>query len=66
MAGQKPDLWDQFRRQMPVVARWAFFDHAADAPIPEPTRQAILRWADESAEEGGMAWPRWNRRRWSR
>src|SRR5688500_16462938 len=62
MATPKPGPWDTFRRQMPVVARWAFFDHAADAPIPEPTRQAILRWANESVEEGGMAWPRWNRR----
>ncbi|MEX2140918.1 MAG: aminotransferase class V-fold PLP-dependent enzyme [Pirellulales bacterium] len=62
MATPKSDPWDTFRRQMPVVGRWAFFDHAADAPIPEPTRQAILRWADEAATEGGMAWPRWNRR----
>jgi selenocysteine lyase/cysteine desulfurase len=54
--------WDEFRRQMPVVRRWAFFDHAADAPLPEPTRQAIITWVNEAAEEGGMAWPRWNRR----
>jgi cysteine desulfurase / selenocysteine lyase len=56
------DIWAEFRRQMPVVRRWAFFDHAADAPLPEPTRQAILAWVNEAAEEGGMAWPRWNRR----
>jgi selenocysteine lyase/cysteine desulfurase len=54
--------WTAFRRQMPVTNRWAFFDHAADAPIPEPARQAVLTWANEAAEEGGMAWPRWNRR----
>jgi selenocysteine lyase/cysteine desulfurase len=62
MAFPKPDPWTEFRRQMPVVGRWAFFDHAADAPIPEPTRRAIIQWVNESAEEGGMAWPRWNRR----
>jgi selenocysteine lyase/cysteine desulfurase len=47
---------------MPVVGKWAFFDHAADAPLPEPTRQAILRWVNEAALDGGMAWPGWNRR----
>jgi selenocysteine lyase/cysteine desulfurase len=54
--------WDEFRRQMPVVQKWAFFDHAADAPLPEPARHAILSWLNEATEEGGMAWPRWNRR----
>jgi selenocysteine lyase/cysteine desulfurase len=47
---------------MPVVRRWAFFDHAADAPLPDATRQAIVHWVNEASEEGGMAWPRWNRR----
>jgi selenocysteine lyase/cysteine desulfurase len=56
------NFWDDFRSQMPVTRKWAFFDHAADAPIPEPSRQAILTWLNESAEEGGMAWPRWNHR----
>jgi selenocysteine lyase/cysteine desulfurase len=54
--------WEDFRRQMPIVRKWAFFDHAADAPLPEPSRQAIQTWVNEAAEEGGMAWPRWNRR----
>ena len=57
-----PDPWINFRNQMPVVNRWAFFDHAADAPLPEPTRQAILTWLNEATDEGGMAWPRWNHR----
>jgi len=56
------DRWNEFRSQMPVVRRWAFFDHAADAPLPEPTRTAILAWVNEAAEEGGMAWPGWNHR----
>jgi cysteine desulfurase / selenocysteine lyase len=56
------DIWADFRHQMPVVRKWAFFDHAADAPLPEPTRQAILQWVNEATDEGGMAWPGWHRR----
>ncbi len=56
------DRWTQLRRQMPVVDRWAFFNHAATSPIPEQSRQAIIAYADEAAREGGMAWGRWNQR----
>ena len=30
--------WGQFRRQMPVAGRWAYFDHAAVAPLSGPAR----------------------------
>lgn len=56
------DAWTEFRELMPVTRRWAFFDHAADAPLPQPTREAILDWLNEATHDGGMAWPRWNRR----
>jgi selenocysteine lyase/cysteine desulfurase len=51
--------WDQMRRQMPVAANWAYMDHAAVAPLPAPAREAIVRWSDESAAQGDVAWPRW-------
>lgn len=51
-----------FRAQMPVAARWAYFDHAAVAPLPGPTRDALIAWAQEAASEGDMVWPRWSRR----
>ena len=28
------EKWVEFRRQMPVTGRWAYFDHAAVAPLP--------------------------------
>jgi selenocysteine lyase/cysteine desulfurase len=52
----------QFREQMPIVRKWAYFDHAAVAPLPEPSRQAIHQWLTEAVEEGDTAWPRWARR----
>ena len=50
----------EFRRQMPVCRRWAYFDHAAVAPLPQPTREIIQRWADEACQEGDTRWPQWS------
>ncbi|MDZ4819568.1 MAG: aminotransferase class V-fold PLP-dependent enzyme [Planctomycetota bacterium] len=47
---------------MPVATRVAFFDHAAVAPLSEPARLAVRRWADEATENGNADWPRWDRR----
>jgi selenocysteine lyase/cysteine desulfurase len=54
--------WDEFRRQMPVAEKWAYFDHAAVAPLPQPSRDAIARWVDQAATEGDTVWPSWSRR----
>ncbi len=54
--------WERFRAQMPVANRWAYFDHAAVAPLPAPTQQAIVRWAEQAAAEGDTVWPQWSRR----
>jgi selenocysteine lyase/cysteine desulfurase len=57
---QTPDRrWEDFRRQMPAADEWAYFDHAAVAPIPKPAANAIVHWADEAANFGGAIWPRW-------
>jgi selenocysteine lyase/cysteine desulfurase len=44
---------------MPVVDHWAYFDHAAVAPISRPAHEAIARWSAESVENGGMIWAEW-------
>src|SRR5262245_50601779 len=49
----------RFRAAMPVVRRWVYLDHAAVAPLPEPTRLAIRHWLDQAAEEGDPVWPQW-------
>jgi selenocysteine lyase/cysteine desulfurase len=54
--------WQQFRSQMPVAARWAYFDHAAVAPLPAASQRAITAWVRETAEQGDTCWPTWNRR----
>ncbi len=55
--------WEDFRRQMPVTEHWAYFDHAAVAPLPGPTRLAIRRWLDEASEQGDTIWGDWSKRR---
>ncbi len=50
-----------FRENMPVTKKWAYFDHAAVAPLPGSSRQAILHWLDQATEEGDTCWPQWNR-----
>ncbi len=44
---------------MPVADEWAYFDHAAVAPIPNPAAEAMVRWTREAAEFGGALWLKW-------
>jgi len=56
-----PADWSEFRRLMPVARRWAYLDHAAVSPLPEPTKQAVISWAEASAADGVTVWPAWAR-----
>jgi len=58
----RDDWHERFRRQMPVTERFAYFNHAAVAPLPAPTEQAIVRWVEQAALEGDTAWSGWSRR----
>jgi selenocysteine lyase/cysteine desulfurase len=46
--------WTDLRRQCPVTARWAYFDHAAVAPLTERARQTLVEWAADLAENGDV------------
>ena len=43
--------WTSLREQFPVTRRWAYFDHAAVAPIA-PAQQALAEWAADLADNG--------------
>ncbi len=58
MSAQPPPL-ARFREEMPVTKKWAYLDHAAVAPMPKPTREAIRQLIDEVAAEGDTIWPMW-------
>jgi selenocysteine lyase/cysteine desulfurase len=44
---------------MPIAQTWAYLDHAAVSPLPEPTRRALVEWADEAARSGDTVCPAW-------
>lgn len=44
---------------MPIAQRLVYFDHAAVAPLPAPTRDAIQTWLTQATEQGDVAWHQW-------
>jgi selenocysteine lyase/cysteine desulfurase len=54
--------WTKFREHFPVTRRWAYFDHAAVAPLSAPARTALVEWAYDATANGVAAWPVWQRR----
>jgi len=53
------DAWVELRRMMPCAQHWAYFDHAAVAPISAPAQAALVEWAKDLAENGCADWPQW-------
>lgn len=52
--------WDALRRaEFPVTENWAYFDHAAVAPLPRRSGDAMRAWIDEQEAHGVVHWPRW-------
>ena len=51
--------WEDFRRRMPVVAKWAYFDHAGVCPLPQATADIMAEFARDSAANGVADWVRW-------
>src|SRR4051794_21096175 len=52
--------WDALRAaEFPVTERWAYFDHAAVAPLPRRSGEALRAWADQQERHGVVYWPDW-------
>ena len=50
--------WDEVRQtQFPVVQNWAFFDHAAVAPLPRRSGEVLREWIDRQQHQGVVGWP---------
>jgi selenocysteine lyase/cysteine desulfurase len=54
--------WTVLREQFPVTKRWAFFDHAAVAPLCAPAQRAIVEWSADVAENAIVNLRAWNAR----
>ena len=49
----------KLRAVMPAVKRFAYFDHAAMSPLPQPTADAFQKWLKEAVEIGNPVWGEW-------
>jgi selenocysteine lyase/cysteine desulfurase len=54
--------WQLFRERFPTTRAWAFMDHAAVAPLPQPCVDAIKEYADDLAVNGVVSFRRWEKR----
>ena len=57
-SSHEPD-WGALRDLMPVAQKWAYFDHAAVAPLSAPAQEAINQWSQQATTEGDTVWPGW-------
>src|SRR5258707_8061047 len=46
--------WNALRDEFSVTRRWAFFDHAAVAPLSGRAQKAMVAWADDLAANGDV------------
>lgn len=55
--------WDELRRtEFPVTQNWAYFDHAAVAPLPRRSADALRTWVEDQERNGVANWPVWELR----
>lgn len=51
--------WETLRAEFPITQHWAFFDHAAVAPLSKPAQEALHEWAKDITENGDVHHGRW-------
>ena len=64
MPSNKPQIEStrtRLREQMPITNKWAYFDHAAVAPISGPAQNTLQAWIEQAACEGDTVWLDWAR-----
>lgn len=55
--------WDALREaEFPVTKRWAYFDHAAVAPLPRRSGDMLRSWAADQETNGVVNWLDWERK----
>lgn len=52
--------WAWWRSRMPVAETYAYFDHAAVAPLSGPAADAIATYTRQAATQGDAVWPQWS------
>jgi selenocysteine lyase/cysteine desulfurase len=58
-----PIDWDAIRQaEFPVARDWAYFDHAAVAPLPRRSGDVLRAWVAEQEANGCTNWLAWERK----
>jgi len=52
----------RLRAEMPSAQKWVYLDHAAMAPLPRPTAEAVRAWLEEAVDTASPVWPDWVRK----
>jgi cysteine desulfurase/selenocysteine lyase len=52
-------LWSQYRDEFPVTQNVIYLNHAAVAPLPRRTANAMQSWAQEAMDFGSLHYDRW-------
>lgn len=56
-------IWQDIRRDFPIVQNAVYLDHAAGGPIPKPVLETIQQFQKENAEGADLYWLEWMKRR---
>src|SRR5262245_51345298 len=54
--------WNALRSEFPVTKRWAYFDHAAVAPLSGRAEQAVGVWLEDMTHNGDVHESSWVKR----
>ncbi len=55
--------WDGLRQfEFPITQRWAYLDHAAVAPLPRRSADALRLWVDDQQNNGVTNWLDWEKK----
>ena len=54
--------WQTLRQEFPITRHWAFFDHAAVAPLSARAQQAMHAWAADITDHGDVHHAQWMQR----
>ena len=52
---------EKLREQMLVTKKWTYFDHAAVAPLPRSTADAMRQVIEQQMLDGDVHWPGWRK-----
>ncbi|GAA5508840.1 aminotransferase class V-fold PLP-dependent enzyme [Novipirellula caenicola] len=53
------DPWAWWRSQMPITAKFAYFDHAAVGPLSQAAFAAMSNFLAQASQLGDTVWPTW-------